>query len=68
MPLMWKKIDSYLIVADISAGDIITNKPDDPVDQYEIKSLHAGYVRARHSNGKIALKIFPEKELMSGKW
>jgi hypothetical protein len=65
---MWTKIDSYLIVADIEEGDHITQLPDDPQDVYEIKSLPMGFVKALHANGKTAMKIFPDSELIKGKW
>jgi hypothetical protein len=65
---MWTKIDSYTIIANIEEGDLITESPNDPKDIYEIKSLHMGFVKALHANGKTALKIFPDSELIKSNW
>jgi hypothetical protein len=65
---MWQKIDSYLVIAEMNNGSIITDNPIEPNDQYEIKSLNDGYVKALHINGKNIFKIFPRMELLSGNW
>ena len=65
---MWTKIDSYSIVVTMDAGDIITTDPNDPKDQYEIESMNMGFIKALHSNGKTALKIFPESALINNWW
>ena len=65
---MWKKIDSYEMIADIIPGHIITNKPGHPGGEYIIQKIHAGYVNVIHANGISAFKAFPEKDLLSGNW
>ena len=65
---MWNKIDNKEIVLKIKPGNIITDSPGDSSDQYEIKKIGIGYITALHINGIISIRIFPEKELMSGIW
>lgn len=65
---MWKKITSNEAVAAIIVGNVITDKPNDPSNQYQIISIHEGAVRGLHVNGKVSLVLFPEDELTSGNW
>jgi hypothetical protein len=65
---MWKKIDTQAVKDRMTVGSVITDNADDPQDQYEIKSLHDGFVRAFHISGKVLLKIFPEEQLLNGTW
>ncbi len=65
---MWKLIDDSSILDKITVGQIITNNPDNPIDQYEVKTIDGGYIKATHCNGKTAIKVFPEEELIMGKW
>ncbi len=65
---MWELVNNSSILDGISIGQIITTTPDDPVDQYEVKMIGAGYVKAVHCNGRAKIKIFPEEELILGKW
>jgi hypothetical protein len=60
----WKRID----VISIAIGSQIANHPNDPEDIYKVQSINDGYVNAIHSNGKVELKIFPEEDLINGKW
>jgi hypothetical protein len=63
---MWKKISTDLL-EEIYPGRIITNNPDSE-DFYEVQYIHWGYVNAIPANGKIAIKVFPERELIRGNW
>jgi hypothetical protein len=65
---MWKKIDSDTVAEKLNIGSLISKDPDDPEERYMIKLISDGYVRAVHSNGKISLKGFPTKVLISGNW
>ncbi|HMH22809.1 MAG TPA: hypothetical protein VK563_13580 [Puia sp.] len=65
---MWKKIDSSVLAEGLIIGSIITENPDDPKEQYAIRSIQDGFVRAVHANGKISLKGFPTNVLISGNW
>jgi hypothetical protein len=65
---MWKKIDNSAIAKDLVIGSFITENPDDPQDQYAIMSIQDGYVKAIHANGRVSLKGFPTKVLVSGNW
>jgi hypothetical protein len=48
--------------------NIITEDPSDRKEQYQINSVHDGYVKAQHANGRFAIKFFPEEKLLAGKW
>jgi hypothetical protein len=65
---MWKKIDTQLVYSNMIENNVITDNPNDPKDQYEIKSIHNGYVMALHCNGQTAIKFFPRKDLLDGSW
>ena len=65
---MWKKIDNKEIVAKITIDDVITENPGDSSDQFIIRRKGTGYISAVHINGKIDIRVFPEKELLSGRW
>ena len=67
---MWKKIINSEIIDEICAGRIITNNLHDPIDQYEVKVIHTGshFVKVVHANGRIVLKLFPEKDLIFENW
>jgi hypothetical protein len=65
---MWTKIDKTSIFESVIKGDIITDNPDNPHNQYQIVTKVYGFVKALHANGKTAIRIFPEEELMNGKW
>jgi hypothetical protein len=65
---MWKKIDCDAIAEKLDIGNIISADPEDPQERYMIKLISDGYVRAVHTDGKISLKGFPTKVLISGNW
>ena len=65
---MWKKIDNLEIIAGVSHGDLISDNPQDETTVYQVHGLANGYIRLLHLNGVNSLKIFPEKDLISGKW
>jgi hypothetical protein len=65
---MWKKINSNLRYSGMIIGNMITDNPGDPSDSFVVRSIHDGYVKALHINGKSAIKFFPESELLNGKW
>jgi hypothetical protein len=65
---MWRKIDCDTIAEKLNIGHVISNDPDNPEERYTIKLIRDGYVRAVHSNGKISLKGFPTKVLISDNW
>jgi hypothetical protein len=66
--VMWKKIDTRLVVTRMIVGNVITDNPDNATDLYVVKSIRDGYVIALHEDGKSAVKFFPESELLNGKW
>ena len=65
---MWKKIENLEAIADIIPGDVITLKPGNAEAEFIVQKIHTGYVNVIHANGISVLKVFPEKDLISGKW
>ena len=64
---MWKKIENQQMIVDLAIGKFLTNNPP-AGKQYQIKSIGDGLIKAVHSDGVISLKIFTEKDLLSGNW
>jgi hypothetical protein len=48
---VWKLIESFSRIAQMSVGDIITNDSNNAEEIYEIKSIQEGYVKAMHAEG-----------------
>jgi hypothetical protein len=65
---MWSLIDTKDIIANLCVGNIICNEPGDPSSQFEIRAIHQGYVKLLHANGRQAVKIIPEANLITDKW
>jgi hypothetical protein len=65
---MWKKIDTQLVISGMIVSHIITDNPNDPKDQYVVKTVRNDYIVALHANGESALKLFPKDQLLNGTW
>ena len=65
---MWEKIETKEMIADLTIGKIPTNNPNDSGKVYEIRSIGNAIIKANNKDGVVALKIFTEKELLSGNW
>jgi hypothetical protein len=65
---MWYLIESQADIKKIMCGRIITQRPDDPIDRYEITAMDGCCVRAMHNNGKVSLKIFSRDDLVRDHW
>lgn len=65
---MWQKLSSIRIGQKILMGAIITDDPQDPLDQYHIISVHTGVVKGMHCNGKARVLKISKEEIAAGKW
>ena len=64
---MWKPIDSFTILQEISIGNIIANNPYSPA--YKVKHIrHNGYVTAVREKDSVEIKMFLTAHLIDGNW
>lgn len=66
--MKWERLQDFVSFDQIAPGDIITDAPEDPVDQYEIVAVDSGTVKAYHCKGKNAILILNYAEFLNQAW
>jgi hypothetical protein len=65
---LWKKIVNYEIFSDIRPGSLISQKPNDPSETFEVGLKTDGYINVSHAVGDPKLTIYSVAELLKGEW
>jgi hypothetical protein len=65
---MWKKIETNETVFKIQAGDKVSQKPGDPLFEFETKVIQNGYISVVGVINKAAARLFPLDILVRDDW